>query len=312
MTNRSRCHRAGRARDAQRVHPGRGRGSRAPCCPRGWPCGRFRGSPGPRLAAPGSVLIPAGAQGPAPNRQRLAAALAPLAASRVARPARRAVRHRPGLGRGAVLPAGSVRASSPHPARSCSPPTAALSTLGPSARFTTRVVSGAARLRGPGRRRRSHPRRGPAAEVGLPAAGHARVAGGRDGPLAARARRTPGAAGLRHLAVHRAADRAGLEPQLHQHRQRHPDHLARGGPGAADARRAPRRMPTTRTTSGPARTPRQRTRRRPSLVSAPGRHSRAGRPRAGHRAAAARPSSPRSARPCCRRSWAGCCGRATT
>src|SRR5260370_33091392 len=36
---------------------------------------------GARLAAPGSVLIPAGAQGPSPNRRRLAAALSPQAAS---------------------------------------------------------------------------------------------------------------------------------------------------------------------------------------------------------------------------------------
>ncbi len=96
---------------------------------------------GARLAAPGSVLIPAGAQGPSPNRRRLAAALSPKAASGA-------------LGRhvGLVvtdLQSGSVLFSRQAgsgfvPASSAKLLTAvaALSTLGPSARFTTRVVSG--------------------------------------------------------------------------------------------------------------------------------------------------------------------------
>jgi D-alanyl-D-alanine carboxypeptidase/D-alanyl-D-alanine-endopeptidase (penicillin-binding protein 4) len=96
------------------------------------------------LAEPGSVLVPAGTQGPAPNRRRLAAALAPLAASN-------------SLGRhvGLVvtdLDSGSVlysrqAASGFEPASSAKllTATAALSVLGPSARFTTRVVSGGAR-----------------------------------------------------------------------------------------------------------------------------------------------------------------------
>ncbi len=94
-----------------------------------------------RLAAPGSVLVPAGARGSAPNRRRLAAALTPLAASR-------------SLGQhvGLVvtdLKSGSVlfsrRAGSGfEPASSAKLLTAvaALSVLGPSDRFTTSVVSG--------------------------------------------------------------------------------------------------------------------------------------------------------------------------
>ena len=94
------------------------------------------------LAEPGSVLVPAGAQGPAPNRRRLAAALAPLAAS-----------HTLGGHVGLVvtdLDSGSVlysrqAASGFEPASSAKllTATAALSVLGPSARFTTRVVGGA-------------------------------------------------------------------------------------------------------------------------------------------------------------------------
>ena len=94
------------------------------------------------LAEPGPVLVPAGAQGPAPNRRRLAAALAPLAAS-----------HTLGGHVGLVvtdLDSGSVlysrqAASGFEPASSAKllTATAALSVLGPSARFTTRVVGGA-------------------------------------------------------------------------------------------------------------------------------------------------------------------------
>jgi serine-type D-Ala-D-Ala carboxypeptidase/endopeptidase (penicillin-binding protein 4) len=96
------------------------------------------------LAAPGSVLVPAGAQGPAPNRRRLAAALAPLAGSReLGRNVGMIVTD---LDSGSVLysrqaGAGFVPASSAKLLTAV----AALSTLGPSARFSTRVVTGGAR-----------------------------------------------------------------------------------------------------------------------------------------------------------------------
>ncbi len=96
------------------------------------------------LAAPGSVLIPAGAQGPVPNRQRLAAALAPLAASRSLGP--HVGLFVTDLDSGAVLYSRQA-ASGFEPASSAKllTATAALSVLGPSARFTTRVVSGSTR-----------------------------------------------------------------------------------------------------------------------------------------------------------------------
>ena len=96
------------------------------------------------VAAPGSVLVPAGAQGPAPNRRRLAAKLGPLAASgELGRNVGLVVTD---LDSGSVLysrqaGAGFVPASSAKLLTAV----AALSTLGPSARFTTRVVTGGAR-----------------------------------------------------------------------------------------------------------------------------------------------------------------------
>ena len=95
-----------------------------------------------RLAAPGSVLVPAGAQGPAPNRRRLAAALTAKAAfSALGRHVGLVVTD---LESGSVLfsrqaGSGFVPASSAKLLTAV----AALGTLGPSARFTTRVVSGA-------------------------------------------------------------------------------------------------------------------------------------------------------------------------
>jgi serine-type D-Ala-D-Ala carboxypeptidase/endopeptidase (penicillin-binding protein 4) len=97
---------------------------------------------GVRPAAPGSVLIPAGAQGPAPNRQRLAAALkAKAATSALGRHVGLVVTD---LASGSVLfsrQAGSGFA--PASSAKLLTAVAALSTLGPSDRFTTSVVSGA-------------------------------------------------------------------------------------------------------------------------------------------------------------------------
>ena len=94
------------------------------------------------VAAPGPVLSPAGSHGPLPSRKRLAAVLAPLIS---AQPLGQHV--------GAVvtdLATGEVlfsrQAGSPFvPASNAKLLTAvaALSTLGPAARFTTRVVAGA-------------------------------------------------------------------------------------------------------------------------------------------------------------------------
>jgi D-alanyl-D-alanine carboxypeptidase len=94
------------------------------------------------VEAPGTVLSPAGSHGPLPSRKRLAAVLAPLIGA-----------HPLGQHVGAVvtdLATGEVlfsrQARSPFvPASNAKLLTAvaALSTLGPSARFTTRVVAGA-------------------------------------------------------------------------------------------------------------------------------------------------------------------------
>jgi D-alanyl-D-alanine carboxypeptidase/D-alanyl-D-alanine-endopeptidase (penicillin-binding protein 4) len=97
---------------------------------------------GAEVEAPGTVLTPAGSHGPPPSRKRLAAVLGPLIG---ARPLGRHV----GvvvtdLATGQVL--FSRQAGSPFvPASNAKLLTAvaALSTLGPSARFTTRVVAGA-------------------------------------------------------------------------------------------------------------------------------------------------------------------------
>ena len=114
----------------------------AACCPPGWTCGRCRGWPGPRLEAPGPVLAPASARGPVPDRGRLSALLGPLLAA-----------HPLGGHVGAVvtdLDTGTVlfsqnAGSAFVPASNAKLLTAvaALSSLGPSARFTTRVVAGA-------------------------------------------------------------------------------------------------------------------------------------------------------------------------
>src|SRR5262252_686241 len=190
----------------------------------------------PRVAraeveVPGTVLSPAGSHGPLPSRKRLAAMLAPLIGAQP-------LGHHVGavvtdLATGEVL--FSRQAGSPFvPASNAKLLTAvaALSTLGPAARFTTRVVAG------------TRP-----ASLGLPAADHARGARRLDRPLAVRAPRAHGAAGLRHLVVHRPVSRPGLDPRLHQHGQRHADHRARGGPGPADpvrgaaGRRQPEQLP---------------------------------------------------------------------
>ena len=94
------------------------------------------------LEAPGPVLAPASAQGQVPSRRRLAAVLAPLlAAHPLGRHVGAVVT---GLDTGTVLfsqNAGS--AFVPASNAKLLTAVAALSTLGPSARFTTRVVAGA-------------------------------------------------------------------------------------------------------------------------------------------------------------------------
>ena len=85
-----------------------------------------------------------------------------------------------------------------------------------------------------GRRRGSDPGRRAGPRVGLPAASHAQGAGHRHRASAARPGAPLGPVELRRLLVHRAAAGAGVANGLHHHRQRHRDHLARGGPGPAD------------------------------------------------------------------------------
>ena len=94
------------------------------------------------VAAPGTVLSPAGSHGPLPSRKRLAALLEPLIGAQPLGPHVGAVVT--DLATGEVL--FSRQAGSPFvPASNAKLLTAvaALSTLGPSARFTTRVVAGA-------------------------------------------------------------------------------------------------------------------------------------------------------------------------
>jgi len=97
---------------------------------------------GTRPQAPGPVLAPAGTGGPGPDRRRLAALLAPRLAAQSLGPHAGAVVT--DLNSGAVLysrnaGSGFVPASNAKLLTAV----AALSTLGPSARFTTRVVAGA-------------------------------------------------------------------------------------------------------------------------------------------------------------------------
>ncbi len=94
------------------------------------------------VQAPGQVLAPAGSHAPLPSRKRLAAMLTPLLAARPLGPhVGAAVTD---LGTGEVLFAQNA-GSAFVPASNAKLLTAvaALSTLGPSARFTTRVVAGA-------------------------------------------------------------------------------------------------------------------------------------------------------------------------
>ena len=91
-----------------------------------------------------------------------------------------------------------------------------------------------ARIDRAGRRRGSDPGRRAGPRVGLPAASHAQGAGRRHRASAARPGAPLGPDELRRLPVHRAAAGAGVADGLHHHRQRHRDHLARGGPGPAD------------------------------------------------------------------------------
>jgi D-alanyl-D-alanine carboxypeptidase/D-alanyl-D-alanine-endopeptidase (penicillin-binding protein 4) len=94
------------------------------------------------VQAPGQVLAPAGSHAPLPSRQRLAAMLTPLLAAQPLGPHVGAVVT--DLGTGEVLFAQNA-GSAFVPASNAKLLTAvaALRTLGPSARFTTRVVAGA-------------------------------------------------------------------------------------------------------------------------------------------------------------------------
>jgi serine-type D-Ala-D-Ala carboxypeptidase/endopeptidase (penicillin-binding protein 4) len=94
------------------------------------------------IESPGPVLPPAGPHGPAPSRKRLAALLAPLLASRpLGKHAGAVVTD---LGTGTVLFSQNAgTAFVPASNAKLLTAVAALSTLGPSARFTTRVVAGA-------------------------------------------------------------------------------------------------------------------------------------------------------------------------
>ncbi len=271
----------------------------------------------PRLArsrpeTPGLVLAPASARAAAPDRARLAALLAPMLA---ARPLGQHV--------GAVvtdLDTGTVlfsqKAGSAFvPASNAKLLTAvaALSALGPSARFTTRVVAGARpgllTLVGGGDPTLAA---GPPPRSDYPQPATLASLAASTAHWLAAPRGADRAAELRHLAVHRAGHRAGLDPQLRQHGQRHGDHLAGGGPGAADTlghaagRRRPQQLPAPvrRTRAGGGGCLR--------AAAPPRRHQRDGPGRCRAPAAAAQPRSRRYARPRWRRSSAGCSGRATT
>ena len=245
------CH----ARAAQRLHPG-ARAWQWPHAARaGWPCARPA-----RVAGPGRRPRPGAWHRPAPGHAcRPAAgwprALAGRAAAGALGPARGGVvvtdQSGPVLSR-----SNAGRRRPPASTTKLLTAVAALGTLGPDARFTTRVVSGAGRpivLVGggdPTLAARS------AASAGLPAARDARR---RWPPRTAAALRPrgidPGPAGLRHLAVHRAADwRPGWTPSYISTGNVTPITSLEVDQGRLTPS-ARRRTPTTRATSGPARSP---------------------------------------------------------
>ena len=131
---------------------------------------------------------------------------------------------------------------------------AALSVLAPAAQFRTEVVAGPSPasivLVGGG---------DPTLAAGtppasrLPASRDAGAARGADGAGAAGRGTSHVTRRVRRLAVRRAGAGPRLAGQLRDHRQRDAHQLAGGRPGAADARRAPRRTPTTRRTGAPGR-----------------------------------------------------------
>ena len=217
MANRSRLSVLTCARDAQRVHPGAGRGRRRAAAGPAGAAGRSRGSPAQpahrrarRRCSPRRVVRPAAASPTSrgPDRDAVAARSPParwaphvgavvtdlatgsVLFARAATTRLDARLHRQAGHRGR-------RAERARPRPRASP------------RSWPRPRH---RLDRAGRRRRSRPWRRAAARRGLPAARHAGSAGRADRPALRAHGPAVGAARLRHLAVHRPALRPGWPP----------------------------------------------------------------------------------------------------